>query len=210
MSGFTPDLPAFAAEIPSVLEKLEATRRELRGYRIWLWLASLLLWEFALAAGLILADWMWVLPAAVRGLGLVAMAGLVVVPIFRAGRRYERNQAAAEVEAHFPELGQRVRTVVEYAAPGAEYFPASPGLLVALGRDTDRRTAGLDFRKLIPWATFERRAVALFLAAASGIIALVASPGFRTAALRMLLIPVHYTTLAVEPGDVTLKAGDEL
>ena len=105
MSGITPDLPAFAAEIPNVLEKLEATRREFKGFRIWLWLASVLLWEFALASGLILADWMWVLPASVRGLGLMAMAGLVVVPLFRARRRFERHkQAASEVESHFPEL----------------------------------------------------------------------------------------------------------
>ena len=52
MSGMTPDLevPALAGEIPSVLEKLEATLRELKGYRIWHGLASILLAELALAA----------------------------------------------------------------------------------------------------------------------------------------------------------------
>ncbi|HKI18057.1 MAG TPA: DUF4175 family protein, partial [Isosphaeraceae bacterium] len=72
------------------------------------------------------------------------------------------------------------------------------------------RTSGLEFRNLVPWASFERRAVALFLASAVGITALVVSPGLRTATLRMLLFPFHYTALAVKPGDVTLKGGEEL
>jgi hypothetical protein len=212
MSGITRDreVPALANEIPGVLGKLEATRHAMRGYRFWLALASLLLAELALSAALILADWMWVLPSTVRALGLLAMAALVFVPFIRNRRRFGRDQAAAEVEAYFPELGQRVRTVVEYAAPGARPAIASPGLLRALGHDTEHRTAGLDFQKLIPWATFERRAVAFFFATVLGIVALFASSGLRTATLRMLLIPAHFTTLDVEPGDATLKAGDEL
>ena len=39
---------------------------------------------------------------------------------------------------------------------------------------------------------------------------LVLSPGLRTATLRTLLFPLRYTTLAVKPGDATLKAGEEL
>jgi len=212
MNLMTPEreVPALAAEVPGALGKLEATRRERKRFRIWLEVASLLLGELFLAATFILADWMWVLPAFVRGLGLVAMVALAVTLHFRAHRQYSRDQAAAEAEAHFPELGQRLRTVVDYAEPRGEIVPASPGLLRALGRDTDHRTAGLDFRKLVPWAAFERRAVVLFLTTSFGIVALFASPGLRTSALRMLLRPVHYTTLEVEPGDLTLKAGDEL
>jgi len=212
MKGMTPDLelPAPSFEVPGVLGKLEATRRELKGFRIWLGLASLLLGVLALAAALILADWIWVLPAFVRGLGLLTMVALALFLHFRAHRQYSRDQAAAEVEAHFPELGQRLRTVIEYAGPSGDSVPASAGLLTALRRDTDHRTVGLDFRKLVPWARFERRAVVSFLAVSFGIAALFASAGLRTAALRMLLLPVHYTTLEVEPGDLTMKAGDEL
>ena len=213
MNVTTPDrsLPVTAAEIPGVLEKLEATLRELKGFRMWLGLLSVLLWGLALAAVLVLADWLWVLPATVRALGLAALAGLLVVALLlRRGRRYSRNQAAAEVEARFTELGQRLRTVVDYAAPDAEVFPASPGLLRALGRDTDRRTAGLNFRMLVPWRAVKLRAAGLCLGAAVAVVALFASPGLRTAALRMLLVPVHYTALDVKPGDATLRAGDEL
>ena len=83
--------------------------------------------------------------------------GLGLLPV--APSRPGQTQVAAELEDEFPELGQRVRTVVEYAAPAAAAVPASPGLLKALARDTDRRTAQLDFQRLVPWAAFERRAV---------------------------------------------------
>ncbi len=60
------------------------------------------------------------------------------------------------------------------------------------------------------WPIFERRAIGLFLASIIAVISLFASPAIRTAALRMLLLPAHYTTVKVEPGDGTLKAGETL
>ena len=133
-----------------------------------------------------------------------------MVVLLRDRRRIDRASAAADVENHYPELGQRLRTVVEYAEPAPDTVPASPGLIAALGRDTDRLTSGLEFQKLVPWASFERRAVGLFLVSTIGLVGMFASPGLRTAALRMLLMPVHYTSLNVEPGNVTVKAGEEL
>ena len=111
------------------------------------------------------------------------MAVLAVYLIIRSRRPFDRAGSAARVEAHFPDLGQRLRTVVEYAEPAPDTVPASPGLLKALNRDTDRRVSGLDFRVLIPWAAFERRAVILFFAAVLGLVTFVVSPGLRTAAL---------------------------
>ncbi len=205
-----PNVTSAGHESTGALSKLDATRRELLTFQVWLGLARVLLAQFTLGAALVLADWIWVLPMAVRALGLAAMAALAVVLILRFRRPLDRVGSAVAVEAHFPELGQRLRTVVEYAEPASDTVPASPGLLKALDRDTDRRTSKLDFRELVPWPAFERRAVALFLAAAVGLITLLVSPGLRTAALRMLLVPVHYTSLKVEPGNLTLKAGNEL
>ncbi len=212
MTVLTPDpeVPTHSAAVAGALGKLEATRRDLRRSSIWVGLATLLLAELLLGAVFVLADWMWVLPAAVRALGLPAMVALAVILHFRARRQYTRDQAAADVEAHFPELGQRLRTVVEYAEPTRHPVAASPGLLKALGRDTDRRTARLDFGKLVPWRTFERRAVVSFVAVLFGLVALFMNSELRTAALRMVLLPFHYTTLQVQPGDLTLKAGEEL
>ena len=205
-----PNLTSASLESLGALSKLDATRREMLKFHFWLGLARILLAGFAVASALVLADWMWVLPTAVRALGLAAMAALALFLIFRARRPLDRVGSAAAVEAHFPELGQRLRTVVEYAQPAPDTVPASPGLLKALDRDTDRRVSGLDFRELVPWPMFERRAIALFLTAAVGLITLLFSHGLRTAAQRMLLFPAHYTSLKVEPGDLILKAGHEL
>ncbi len=155
-------------------------------------------------------DWMWVVPAWVRALALPALLGLAVSVFVRSRRPYSSPQAAADAEHLFPELGQRVRTVLQYVDPASRPVPASPGLLRALFRQTDKQTAALDFRKVVPWPIFERRAIGVFLASIVGIVALLASPSLRTAALRMLLLPTHYTTLHVEPGDGTLKAGETL
>jgi hypothetical protein len=194
-------------ERPGVVGKLESTRREWDRCRSRLELARVLLAELALASALVLADWIWVLPTAVRGAGLLALIGLAVSMLARSRRPIDRQAAAAEVETHFPELGQRVRTVVEYAEPSPETVPASPALIKALVHETDSRASGLEFGELIPRASCRRRAIALACASVVAIAALAFSPGLRTAGLRMLLIPSHYTSLAVKPGDATLKAG---
>src|SRR4028119_1255297 len=89
------------------------------------------------------------------------------------GRRIRREEAAIAVESGFPELGQSVRTTLEYVEPTPATAPAPPGprgpgrsarppgeragpppapapassrLVDALVADTDRRTEGLDFR----------------------------------------------------------------
>jgi hypothetical protein len=204
------DVVAVPVELPGVMGKLEVTRREFARYQFWLRLARVLLALILACSALVVADWMWVLPTYVRGLGLVAVFGLGMVVLMRHRRPIDRAAAAAGVEDYYPELGQRLRTVVEYAEPAPDTVPASPGLIAALGRDTDRLTIGLEFRKLVPWASFERRAVSLFLVSTIGLVGLLASPGLRTAALRMLLMPVHYTSLNVEPGNVTVNAGTEL
>src|SRR5262249_41326653 len=152
-----------------------------------------LLAEIGLASALVLADWIWVLPVAVRGAGLLAMIGLAMSMLARSRRPITRAAVAADVEGQFPELGQPLRTVVEYAEPSPDTVPASPGLIKALVSETDGQASGLEFGELIPWASFRRRAVALACASAVAIVTLAFSPGLRTAGLRMLLIPLHYT-----------------
>ncbi len=161
---------------------------------------------------LVVADWTWVLPTAVPGLSACwPWPCLAVYLIIRFRRPLDRAGAAAKVEAHFPDLGQRLRTVVEYAEPAPDTVPASRGLLRALDRDTDRRVAGLDFRVHDSLGSVRapgcascssrRRARARHIAR---------QPRAPNGRVRMLLLPVHYTTLKVEPGDLTLKAGHEL
>ncbi len=71
MDGITTDraILAVPVELPGVMGKLEATRRELARHQRWLKLARLLLAEIMLCSAFVFADWMWVLPVALRGFG---------------------------------------------------------------------------------------------------------------------------------------------
>jgi hypothetical protein len=113
-----------------VVEDLEATRRALRRYRLASGSVRLALAELVLAALIAGADWMWVLPTAARAAGLAVLAVVAAVLIVRGivlpGRRTRRQEAAVAVESGFPELGQRVRTTLEYAEPSPITAPAAP------------------------------------------------------------------------------------
>ena len=110
MSGIATEreVAAVLVERPGVMGRLEATRREFDRCRTRLKLSHVLLAEFALASALVLADWIWVLPTAVRAVGLLAMIGLAASMLARSRRPIGREAAAVQVETHFPELGQRI------------------------------------------------------------------------------------------------------
>jgi hypothetical protein len=80
----------------------------------------------------------------------------------------------------------------------------------ALTTDTEQRTGDLDFQKFIPWQVLRRLRVAVAGLVALFAVLLVAYPELRTAALRLMLLPVHYTRLEVAPGDHSLKVGHEM
>ena len=196
-----------------VVEALESTRREMRRCRFSTAIVGIAMAEIAMASVIAVADVSWVLPAWVRGLGLVAMGLLAIVALTRAvlapALRYGKNDAAAEVEATFPELGQRVRTTLEYSEPTPKTAPASPSMVRALVEDTDRQARGLEFPTIVPWGVLGRRALGLGAAIVAILFALAYEPTLRIAAARLLLRPVHYTGLAVHPGDRTIKEGTD-
>jgi len=195
-----------------LVEQLDETRAGMRRYRWTLGLAWTALAAALLACALVVVDWNWVLKRSTRAAGLASLAALTLVVFDRVALRprrlLRRAEAAAEVEASFPDLGQRVRTTVEYIEPTPETAPAAPDLVRALRQDTDRRTRDLDFGRIVPWRHLRGPLAGLALLAAACGLVLVARPEFRTAALRFVLLPAHYTTLGVEPGDQTVKAGD--
>ena len=207
-SSAPPQATSPLPEIPEVVGRLEQARNEQARFRVWLALASFLLGALAIFTSWMFIDWMWVVPSWVRALVFPVLAGLGILCFARSRRPYGNADAAVDAEQHFPELGQRLRTVLQYADPAEAPVPASRGLFRALARQTDKQTAPLDFRKVVPWPIFERRAIGLFLASIVAVVALFASPSLRTAALRMLFLPAHYTTMSVEPGDGTVKAGE--
>jgi hypothetical protein len=167
-----------------------------------------------LFAGLLAAvDWLWILRTAIRAAGLLVLAGVAAVLLVRAlltRRRFGRPDAAVAVESAFPQLGQRVRTTLEYTEPTPATMPAAPGLVTALATDTDRRTSSLNFRGLIPWRNL--RLLGVGFAGVVGLFAilLVWNGELRTAVLRLFLVPVNYTQLEVTPGDHAIKVGSDL
>jgi hypothetical protein len=169
--------------------------------------------ELALVATLALVDWLWITSVAMRVVGLCLLAGAAIGIVFLALggiRRLGRSEAAVAVEESFPQLGQRVRTTLEYAEPLPTTAPASAGLVDALVDDTDRQTRRIDLKTLIPWRRLRWEAATLAVLAAVGLVTLAVSPELRVAIERLLLLPAHYTTLKVEPGDRQVKVGGDV
>ncbi len=167
-------------------------------------------------AGLVAVDYAWELPRIARMAALVVIAaGSAVVGVtlaIRSVQRWQRQATAAAIEEFFPQLGQRIRTTVQYGelSPGEiEEEGVATTLVGALEQDTVERARPLPLDAVVPW---KRLALASLLAAAVGLGLAGASAvnwEWRTAAQRTLLGGEEvYTKITVEPGDLTLREGE--
>jgi hypothetical protein len=210
----TPVLESSDPQMSSnLIGKLESTRQGMKRFRRTRSLLRGLLIVLAAAGALAAADWLWVLGMPVRAAGLLGLAVLAGVLLYRglAGARlFGRQEAAEEVEAAFPELGQRVRTTLQYSESSPDRAPALPELVIALASDTSRRTTGVDFASLIPWTSLRVLVAGLVGLAMLFAVLLCSKEEVRTAALRLFLLHVQYTRLEVKPGNHTLKVGSDL
>jgi hypothetical protein len=197
-----------------LVPRLEATRADMRALLRTRSLLTAALTVLVLAGLLAAADWQWVLGVSGRAGGLlvitIAACALLGFGWLAAGRKFGRREAAVELEAAFLDLGQRVRTTLDYAEPDADPIPAAPQLVQALADDTEGRTHLLDFGRLVPWHSLRRITAGLAALVALFVVLLVVSPEARIAAQRLFLIPATYTQLDVQPGDQTLKVGSDL
>jgi len=175
---------------------------------------GVLVWGIVGLALVALADFVFELPrpARVGGLGLVA-AGMMTVGV-RSLQAFLRRRAqpmtAAEIEAAFPQLGQAVRTSVQYGnlPPGHAASAGVAGTLVeALVDATHQRALPLTIEDVVP----SRR---LWLAAGAftaGVAVWAAAWGlnweWRLATERVLLNEQPYRRLDVQPGAVTVDEG---
>ncbi|HEV3003200.1 MAG TPA: hypothetical protein VGX78_02020, partial [Pirellulales bacterium] len=205
--------PRSSSRSTEVVGQLEHTCSGLRTCQVAAAFARLGLIELALVAAFVLADWFWITSTAIRALGLSLMAAAAASSALRTMgrlRRLGRGEAAICAEESFPQLGQRVRTTLEYVEPSPITAPASPGLVDALVSDTDRQTRVIDFQTLIPWRRVRWQAAMLAVLSVAGLAALAVSPELRIAFQRMLLVPAHYTRLTVKPGDRQVKVGGDV
>jgi hypothetical protein len=197
-----------------LVHRLEATRAGMRALLRTRCLLTAALAVLVLAGLLAAADWQWVLGTSARagGLLVIALAACALLGFgwLAAARMFGRREAAVEVEAAFPHLGQCVRTTLDYAEPDTDPIPAAPQLVQALTADTEGRTRLLDFGRLVPWHSLRWVAAGLATLVTLFVVLLVVSPEARIAAQRLFLIPATYTQLDVQPGDQTLKVGSDL
>ena len=147
-------------------------------------------------------------PLRLTAIGFIAASSVAVsiVLIVMSIRRWRRNATAATIEHVFPQLGQRIRTTVQYGELNSKQIEASgvAGTLVdALESDTVRLAQPLPLDAVIPWKSL---AMASLLAAVVGLALAGASAlnwEWRAAARRALAGEEAYTKLTVAPGNAS-------
>ncbi len=168
-------------------------------------------------AALAAVDYAWelsrswrVAAASATAFAAVAVAGYLAI---RSLRRWKRSATASAIERVFPQLGQRIRTTVQFGdlTPGEiEASGATRTLVAALEDDTVRRAQPLPLDAVVPWKSL---AVVSFLAVGVAVLLAGASAfdwQWRIAAQRALLGDEPYTRLSVKPGNVSVKEGESL
>jgi len=178
------------------------------------WGTSLGLLLLAVSAAVItlaIWDYSWPLATFWRGLGVLGIAatGVWMFVVARRCCRYTDADAAADVEAAFPRYGQRLRTTIDYAERAADSAPAAPGLLRALHSETRKLASVDDFTHASSPRRFYLIVAACFLLLTSCGIALLVVPELRTTAGRLLLLPLHYTTVTVSPIAQPIPQGED-
>ena len=163
------------------------------------------------------ADYVWELPRSVRvaGLAVALVVALVVtaVGVFGPILWWSRPRTAKELESQFPQLGQRVRTVVQFSGCDSQSVTregVKPGLVAALEEDTDFQAQPLDLREIVPRRQPMVAAVLATIPVVVVLAGLLLDWQWRWAICRALLSNRPYTTLAVKPGDVLIDQGHDL
>ena len=146
---------------------------------------------------------------AVTAVTLGALWGRVVSPL----RWWTKRRTAAEIESRFPKLGQRIRTVVQYAGLPDEQIHCegvTPSLVAALEQETEIQAQPLPLDAVVPWRRVRAVAALAALPALILLVAAVADPEWRIALKRVLLSSRPYTTLSVAPGNLTVEQGESV
>jgi hypothetical protein len=196
------------------LDQFEHIRTSLRRSQLLLGLAWTALVAGACLLALAAADFRLELPWAARIGGLsVAFAAVVLTfswQVLAPARWWSQPRTAAEIEHRFPQLGQRIRTLVQYGVltdAAIDDAGVTPALVDALSDQIEEQVQPLDLSRVVP-----REKVGMALAAAAvpvAVLALAAAMDWewRVAINRALLGPSVYTTLVVAPGSSKVDQG---
>lgn len=164
---------------------------------------------------LTVVDYWWELPRVLRVAAIIAIGLLSCVVgvalIVRSVKRWRRHATAAAIEQVFPQLGQRIRTTVQFGPLSAneiEHEGVATTMVEALEDDTIKRAQPLPLDAVIPWRAL---AMTSLLAAVVGLTLAGASASdwqWRAAAQRAFLGDEPYTKITVNPGNLTVKEGE--
>ena len=160
------------------------------------------------------ADYVWELDRSARAMMLsaavVGVLAFAVNSLWRTSRSWGRPKTAAEIELAFPELGQSVRTTVQFGAMQVEQCQSegvATTLVAALAQQTHQRALPLTIEDVIPskrlWLLAAGVAVgALLLAGASSV-----DWEWQNATQRAVLAETPYRSLEVMPGNQLVDEG---
>ncbi len=160
------------------------------------------------------ADYAWELDRTARAIALgtmvLAVLAFAVNSLWRTMRRWNQPTTAAEIEAAFPELGQSVRTTVQFGAMQVEQVESegiATTLVAALAEQTHQRALPLTIEDVVPskklwWITCGLAAGVVLLAGAATV-----DWQWRNATKRAVLQEQAYRQLEVLPGHQTVDEG---
>jgi hypothetical protein len=175
--------------------------------------SSLLLALLALG-GLAIADYSLELDRSMRVIALSVALGAVTLfainALWRTMRQWSQPTTAAEIEAAFPQLGQSVRTTVQFGAMQVEQVQSegvATTLVTALAEQTHQRALPLTIEDVVPAKKLWLIACGL----AGGVVLLAGASSvdwqWRNATQRAVLTEQAYRQLEVLPGDQTVDEG---
>ena len=171
---------------------------------------------FAIAlivAVLAVADFFWMFSWPVRAtLAGVAFIALIstIIQSARQRRKYLLSDAAASVEAQYPQHGQIIRTSLDYSGPETEVAPAAPGLIAAMEKEADQQTRSSNFDQAISPKPAILSLIAILVLLVVCLSGLIAVPELWVSTGRSLLLPIHYSSLTVQPTDEAIPVGQNV
>jgi len=179
---------------------------------------TLTLWGWIVLAGLVLliaADFWLELSWKVRAAGMVFAAVIAGAWAVLLGRAFLQSgtkpRTASEIERSFPQLGQSIRTTVQYGEASTDQVRAAgvrESLVSALEDETHARSRGLHLDTIVPthrlWVAVG--GLAIFAVALLGGAAV--NWEWRVATSRALLSETPYTQVSLEPGNLKVDQGE--
>jgi hypothetical protein len=163
---------------------------------------------------LAIADYWLELDRPVRVAALVALGGTVFLfaagSLWRTMRHWSQPTTAAEIEAAFPELGQSVRTTVQFGTMQIEQMEAggiATTLVTALAEQTHQRALPLTIEDVVPVKRLAWLAAAFAVTAAAFAGASTVDWEWHNATSRAFLGDAPYRQLEVLPGNQTVDEG---